>query len=375
MNRRHLTLTTLLGGALFGSLVPGAEATDVCGPIEVDQTWSLAGSPYVVTCNVVVRNDATLTIEPGVEVRFDLGTKLWIGTTSLGGGTLIADGAGGGSILFTSNAPAPAPGDWGGIEFLATAVGAEFSGDTYLSGSILRNCIVEYAEEGVEVHSYPALIASTIRLCDGYYAGGLRAWTPSDTVRVLDCLIEDNTGYAVGGIHTGNRMMRIARCTIRNNTGLTGGVDAPGRAVRIEDSEITGNTALGGVQRGGGVTLGGITAEISCCRIEGNQGTTGGVTFSPVSYQSLSIAQTSLAGNAGYAFTNWTYTDLAIPDNWWGTTDPSAIAAMVYDCEDDPALGCVAVTPVLTGPPTPGACEPSTRTDAVSWGTVKRLFR
>ncbi|MFH1680373.1 MAG: right-handed parallel beta-helix repeat-containing protein [Candidatus Eisenbacteria bacterium] len=376
MNRRYTTLTTLLGGVLLGSFVAGAEATDVCGPIEADETWSLAGSPYVVTCDVVVRNDATLTVEPGVEVRFDPGTKLWIGTTSLGGGALIADGASGGSILFTSNAPTPAPGDWGGLEFLSTAVGAEFSGDTYLSGSILRSCVVEYAEEGVEVRSYPALIASTIRLCDGYYSGGLHAWSASDTVRVLDCLIEDNTGYAVGGIQT-SAPMRIARCVIRNNTGLSGGVDASGIALRIQDSEITGNTALGSVQ-GGGLTIGGITTEVHCCRIEENNGVAGGITFRPVSYQSLIITETSLAGNTGYAFKNWQYSDIAIPDNWWGTTDLNAIDAMIYDCEDNPTLGCVAVAPVLSGPITPGACEPTTgipQAGTVSWGKVKSLFR
>ena len=55
---------------------PPVLATDVCGPITTDTTWTLGGSPYVVTCNVVVFAGATLTIEPGVEVRFQPGTRL-----------------------------------------------------------------------------------------------------------------------------------------------------------------------------------------------------------------------------------------------------------------------------------------------------------
>ena len=48
-----------------------APFTDVSGAISVDTTWTLAGSPYVVVGDVTVEPDITLTIEPGVQVRFN----------------------------------------------------------------------------------------------------------------------------------------------------------------------------------------------------------------------------------------------------------------------------------------------------------------
>ena len=55
--------------------------TDVSGVINTDTTWNLAGSPYIVTGDVSVKGAATptLTIEPGVEVRFTQNTGLYIG--------------------------------------------------------------------------------------------------------------------------------------------------------------------------------------------------------------------------------------------------------------------------------------------------------
>ena len=59
--------------------------TYVSGAITQDTTWTLTGSPYIVTGDVTVRystynsSTATLTIEPGVEVRFEPGTGLYVG--------------------------------------------------------------------------------------------------------------------------------------------------------------------------------------------------------------------------------------------------------------------------------------------------------
>ena len=49
-------------------LEPRLVLTDVAGVINTDTTWNLAGSPYNLTADVLVRNGATLTIEPGVQV-------------------------------------------------------------------------------------------------------------------------------------------------------------------------------------------------------------------------------------------------------------------------------------------------------------------
>ena len=42
-------------------------STDVCGSVE--GIWDLAGSPYILTCEVTVEPGKTLNIEAGVEVQ------------------------------------------------------------------------------------------------------------------------------------------------------------------------------------------------------------------------------------------------------------------------------------------------------------------
>ncbi|MEZ4833992.1 MAG: hypothetical protein R2873_18755 [Caldilineaceae bacterium] len=84
-----LTLVFLLLFALSAS-PPLWAATNVSGPITTNTTWTLANSPYIVTDDVTVEAGVTLTIQPGVVVKFDSGTdELWVN------GTLIADASGG----------------------------------------------------------------------------------------------------------------------------------------------------------------------------------------------------------------------------------------------------------------------------------------
>ncbi|MBC8249801.1 MAG: hypothetical protein H8E90_09000, partial [Anaerolineales bacterium] len=80
-----LTSLALLGAMLVVN-IPTARATDVCGPIFSDTIWTLTNSPYIITCNVLVEEGVTLTIEPDVEVRFNADTALQID------GELIAQG-------------------------------------------------------------------------------------------------------------------------------------------------------------------------------------------------------------------------------------------------------------------------------------------
>ena len=107
------------------TLLPG-QIVDVCG--EVYGTWS-SGAVYHVTCDVSVPFGATLTIEPGVTVKFFQGTGMDCY------GTLNVLGADSSKVLFTSKEPTPLPGDWDNVEL-------------YGYQNIIQHLNYEYASDG-----------------------------------------------------------------------------------------------------------------------------------------------------------------------------------------------------------------------------------
>jgi len=106
--------------------------TNVSGGIYANTTWTLANSPYIVVDTVVVFPGVTLTIEPGVTVKFADGKYLEIRQ-----GTLIAAGTAADSINFTSNSGSPHSGIWNGIVFTNTI------------GIHINYCIFKYANISV----------------------------------------------------------------------------------------------------------------------------------------------------------------------------------------------------------------------------------
>ncbi len=131
--------------------------TTVNANIMTDTTWTLAGSPYRVTVRIVIGNNATLTIQPGVEVRFDASTALIVGELQSGGvrvpGYLKAPGTSAQPITFTSGIASPAPGSWEGFSMSVTS-----------PATSLDFCVVEYAITAFDIRdSDPAIRHCTIR--------------------------------------------------------------------------------------------------------------------------------------------------------------------------------------------------------------------
>ncbi|MGZ4116524.1 MAG: hypothetical protein ACXVPY_03545, partial [Bacteroidia bacterium] len=77
--KKILTTVTLLATLFFS--VKGQ--TSVSGGIYSNTTWTLSGSPYTITADVVVFPGVTLTIQPGVTVKFDNAVELEIRQAAL----------------------------------------------------------------------------------------------------------------------------------------------------------------------------------------------------------------------------------------------------------------------------------------------------
>ncbi|UCE44459.1 MAG: Ig-like domain-containing protein [Candidatus Bathyarchaeota archaeon] len=131
-------LALIIAGAFAfagGSLLPVTYATYVEGTITQDTTWTLTDSPFVVSKRVVVRPGVTLTIEPGVEVRFGGDFQILVE------GRLQACGEENNTITFTSNKDQPGAGDWNTTSF----IGAE--------PSTLEYCVMQYAKHAMTISS------------------------------------------------------------------------------------------------------------------------------------------------------------------------------------------------------------------------------
>jgi uncharacterized repeat protein (TIGR01451 family) len=103
------------------------------GYITQDTVWTLAGSPYEIANDLTIQPNVTLTIEPGVEVRFRQNTRLIVN------GTLNAVGNAGALITFTG--VNKIPGAWKDIT--VQNVG-ENTGT-----AILHHVVVEYGGEPI----------------------------------------------------------------------------------------------------------------------------------------------------------------------------------------------------------------------------------
>jgi parallel beta-helix repeat protein len=142
--RLYAILTVLIIGSLAATsktLFPQANATYVEGSIQQDTVWTLVDSPFVVVNDLIVKAGYTLTIEPGVEVKFGGAFSLEVE------GVLNAVGTAEDAIKFTSNKYEPQLGDWGTIRLV-----------NKLQTSTIAYSVVKYATHGITFENGTAQI-------------------------------------------------------------------------------------------------------------------------------------------------------------------------------------------------------------------------
>jgi parallel beta-helix repeat protein len=260
--------------------------TIVSGVILKDTTWNLAGSPYIVTGGggIIIGGNATLTIEPGVVVKFNPHLAIAVGSAAFGKGNLVARGTEQFPITFTSikdpNDPCdPAQaGDWSRIHFTDYSVDATYdSNDNYLSGGILEHVVVEYAGYGnygaiFAEKSSPFLNYSEVR--HNSYYGIMNDGTDAPVIHIANCHIYDHPQrgiYITGGVG-GHKLLYN-----NINDNHDGGIYLSGNGNSNISNILTGNTISGNIASyGGGIYLQYNSNILTGNTISGNTSSSGG---------------------------------------------------------------------------------------------------
>ncbi len=247
----------------LGGNIGAVAATSVAGNILTDRTWTKANNPYLVTGNLYLASGVTLTIEPGVEVRFAANYSIEID------GIFIARGTAALPIHFGGPTTQP----WGYIYFRDGSTDAEYeAGGQYVSGSIMQYCIVEYAggasiaDNGAlrMLNAHPFIDNCTIR---NSTAVGIKAWGLTRTLKIHNNTIYNNLDSTYGaGIYLSQSsypnpnpagISRIFNNTISYNetSNSGGGAYITGKTVDFLKNVVTHNKA----RNGGGVYSSGTT--------------------------------------------------------------------------------------------------------------------
>ncbi|TSC78836.1 MAG: Acetyltransferases and hydrolases with the alpha/beta hydrolase fold protein [Parcubacteria group bacterium Gr01-1014_29] len=131
----------------FAAPVSVLAFTDVSGDISSDTTWIRAESPYIIRSNTSVGSGVTLTIKPGVVVKFANPFSSILSVK----GSLVADADGGEPIIFTSFADDEAGGDTNGDGGISSPTPGNWRGIIFQSpsaGNMLRNTVMRYGGGG-----------------------------------------------------------------------------------------------------------------------------------------------------------------------------------------------------------------------------------
>ncbi len=201
--------------------------TDVGGPTSGKTVWTLDGSPYRITSNFTVSDGDSLVIEPGVVVKFNYDTRMYVY------GTLVAEGTVTDTIAFTSYRDD----DWGGDtngDGPSSGVRADWY-DIYFNDPDapcpMAYCIVRYA--GKQYGGYP------------YDWHAIRLNGAGRSLAMTNCVIEE-TGANIGSTAfrsfaiygQSETALEISDCEIRNNGG--DGIVSEG-SLSIVNSDIRDN--------------------------------------------------------------------------------------------------------------------------------------
>ncbi len=184
-----------------------AAAIEVEGEISTDTVWTRNMSPYIVTGDITVAEDVTLTIEPGTVIEFKK-TGSSDGSELIINGTLQALGDENDPILFTIDNKEYY---WGHIEFAETSTAWDEENDT---GCILRYCIIEYAGNG-KVDT-PEKAAIRVTSASPLIHSNIIRYSKSDGIRAVSG-IQNIIDNRIHDTDTGIKLITPDKGLVQNN--------------------------------------------------------------------------------------------------------------------------------------------------------------
>ncbi|MDD2890295.1 MAG: right-handed parallel beta-helix repeat-containing protein [bacterium] len=368
---------------IFLSLIVGTQfivsslvnATNVSGLISANTVWNTAGSPYIVTGNILVDTLVRLDIQPGVEVRLDSAKYIMVK------GFLNAIGTASDSIIITKNGTAK----WSRIWLkLAVICSLKYCRIEYADSSAIYNegkstfigyCTISNnsAVDGGGIYNYnyssATITNNTISNNSALRGGGI--CNEGSATRITNNTITNNSASytAGGGIYnsytatiTGNTISNNLTCsvgggicnegtvTITNNTifNNSGGQYGGGGICNYALATITNNTISNnsGGQYGGG-SIFNIADGSATIRYNTIIDTTSSAIYLNSDFNTFFIRTNNISAT-GYAVYNNTDDNIDARYNYWNTTDSTVISNKIRDFYDTPTKGKVFYPPFLS---------------------------
>ena len=324
---------------------PSITPTSLGGGIAANTTLTLANSPYLVNSQYTLAPGYTLTIEPGVKLRFASSINMEVR------GHLEAVGTVNNPIIFTAADPTnSSETSWQGI---------------HVANNLGGNAIVQYAEmshaaQGIwvdrdtgtgPVNIYDSIFNTNFRGVSSYSGYNF-------TVMIYRSVFLNNW------VAVGDADKIIAYSKFQNNTyGLANTYYYPPifygtERLSVYYSLFTGNdTALWGGR--GEVKYSviqynniGVKPQYTTMNMLYNTITNNNTGVIASSYDTLTVPvqHNNIFNNTNYNIVNSDSSAVDATYNWWGTTSSAVIDSKIWDFSDDASLGIVNYAPVLTGP-------------------------
>jgi hypothetical protein len=353
------TLTTifcllLISLSSFATIIPA-------GHITTNTTWTKAGSPYIITGEVIFDTNTILTVQPGTVIRFDSTYSIRID------GKLKMQGTATDTIIITSNKTSPQVNDYTGINFYYNYYRTDSSYIDYCRFSF-ANCAIFCAPSqsvnitnstfkdcyiGIDVRDANNIIVDNCHFIR--YGSGIKIGL-NGSAKVMNSSFIEGAETAIWGMDWKssycanntfiNNGSGIVRCAYVINNIFTGSrVNAIDHCAFVNNNHIWYNKV--------GIYYPHVTA-----------------THNSIAYNDIGIdynyhpsfnngnpptvKNNCLANNTTY---NLSYQgpNLDATDNYWGVTDSTLIAGKLWYNSSYPGGGTITFVPLLSSPDS--ACD------------------